>query len=691
MSLNLISILLSLAMMLTGVGGEGQPEQASRVATLHNVMVIYNGEPVRLTPEAHLGVSTDGESALFDFGVDLDGDTLMPVQVGVNGDGVTALFAGSGDAVTVTAGALEALAAQMVPTETDMQGVSAELMRFITEEYLPAYGKLLGMAADREAMNEIQKESQAAFDKIVDRGEGTPDTVEIEGESYDVTAYTYTIESAQMAELVDAVYAANEALNAYYEAVFKLFAMMPEESGLGGIDSFAAMFDRMGIDVKMDVEERQSDDGEIDMMDAVMTIDISGAVALGTAAQAVDAVEETPLQEAASGESVPETEAVEIEPIVMNIHSEKVGDFIDSEIALDYDYNESQGIRLSLRSTQESNAMSLDLDITALEDGVRTMRTKAEVFAAGDEEGNGSYSASVRNVVQDVSRIEASVYGTSAPDGTSENSFSFGMRNGDANVEVSFDLDVTAEAIADAMTGREAAVVIDDLSGEALQAQMSDPNAVALMMNIGGSLSADAVRLNGDKSVSKLITLMNGGSLPIDVDDIEDEPYDVTYEVDGDDFDLSYLMEGDDFTYSFDGDGEYDGEDPGIAVDDVPEEDDGVLGFPEPRLGWLPDGWSVSDTAKDTAYDWMEMSLTDENGEESAYAIFFADPEADTANYIVQEDGKVVEGRGINVTDFGESGLSVTVQEGGVYGNIMFYSAAIDVDTIGRIVAGIEF
>ena len=84
MSLNLISILLSLAMMLTGVGGEGQPEQASRVATLRNVMVTYNGEPVRLSPEAHLGVSTDGESALFDFGVDLDGNALMPVQVGVN-------------------------------------------------------------------------------------------------------------------------------------------------------------------------------------------------------------------------------------------------------------------------------------------------------------------------------------------------------------------------------------------------------------------------------------------------------------------------------------------------------------------------------------------------------------------------------------------------------------------------------
>jgi hypothetical protein len=58
---------------------------------------------------------------------------------------------------------------------------------------------------------------------------------------------------------------------------------------------------------------------------------------------------------------------------------------------------------------------------------------------------------------------------------------------------------------------------------------------------------------------------------------------------------------------------------------------------------------------------------------------------------VVQADGKVVDGRMMNVTDFGEGGLSVTVSENGMYGNLMFNSEAIELDTIGKIVAGIEF
>jgi len=50
-----------------------------------------------------------------------------------------------------------------------------------------------------------------------------------------------------------------------------------------------------------------------------------------------------------------------------------------------------------------------------------------------------------------------------------------------------------------------------------------------------------------------------------------------------------------------------------------------------------------------------------------------------------------VDGRLINVTDFGEGGLSVTISENGMYGNLMFLSEAIEMDTIGKIVSGIRF
>ena len=113
MTMNLIAMLLSLAMLLTGAGVEGQPAEASRQAVLHNISITCNGETVRPTYQAHMGASTDGQKAVFDFGVDLGDDKLLPIQLGVDEAGVTALFGGSDLAVNVTAKAMEGLAAQM--------------------------------------------------------------------------------------------------------------------------------------------------------------------------------------------------------------------------------------------------------------------------------------------------------------------------------------------------------------------------------------------------------------------------------------------------------------------------------------------------------------------------------------------------------------------------------------------------
>ena len=86
MTMNLIAMLLSFAMMLTGAGGEGQPAQA-RNLVLHNVQFTYNGESIQLPQALHVGVSTDGEKAVFDFGIDQGGETLLPVQLGVSEEG----------------------------------------------------------------------------------------------------------------------------------------------------------------------------------------------------------------------------------------------------------------------------------------------------------------------------------------------------------------------------------------------------------------------------------------------------------------------------------------------------------------------------------------------------------------------------------------------------------------------------
>ena len=134
-----------------------------------------------------------------------------------------------------------------------------------------------------------------------------------------------------------------------------------------------------------------------------------------------------------------------------------------------------------------------------------------------------------------------------------------------------------------------------------------------------------------------------------------------------------------------------DGQDVEYELEDVEDvEDDGVLGYGEPSFTWLPDGWKVASSASDTAYDWVEMSITDEAGADCAYAIFFPDNEEETIDYIVQENGGILEGRKISVANYGEGSLSVSLRESGLYCEMMFASD-IDEETLGKIIAGIRF
>ena len=683
MSVNLIAILLSLAMMLTGAGGEGKPAEAARSLVLRNINVTYNGNALRLAPQARVGVASNGEKAVFDFGVDLDGEKLMPVQLGVSDAGVTALFAGSDVSVHVPAQAIDTAMAQvnemLNSAVAGAQAENPELLSFLTEEFIPAYTGVIEAAMDPQRQAEIQAACKAVFDKQVDRGEGKATTAEIGGDTYDVTAYSYTIEGDQWPGLVDAVYGADPVLASYSDAMFRLYGMMPEESGLKDVDSYAALFEKFGLSVTVDIDEQINEKLGIDVMDAVLTFD------MGSMVTSVERLEEPPVEDAvedtvedaeetADAEAPAAEESVEqLQPLVMNLHTVEMGDYCESSASFGYDVDDGQGVEFSVKSTRDSASQDMEMDMTILQDGRKTGRCKMSGFLAQDGEGNSSYSLSLRGVSQDQAKVDAAFYGMGYADGTSENSVVIGVLTPEGNVEVSFDLNVTSDPIEDLANAAKPTLVIDDLSSEALEELGEDQAFTGAMMKVMGSLSMDASKLTGDAGVQKLMKLMNGDALPIDVDDIDDD-YGAISDADaGEDAEYTYVIDDED-----------------AGADDAVV-DDGKLGFNEPKLTWLPEGWQVASTDADTAYDWVEMSILDENGEECAYAIFFADPEESAVNYVVAKDGKVVEGREINVTDFGEGGLSVTLRDSGLYANMMFASEAIELDDIGRIVAGIEF
>ena len=753
MSMNLIAMLVSLAMMLTGAGGAVQPEslpvaQTARTLTLSNVNVTWNGETLQLEPQAHIGVSTDGQKAVYDFAVDLGDKKLFPVQVSAGEDGLTALSGNSGVAVKVTAEALEGLTGQleamMNASLAANGGENARVMQFITEEYMPAYTGLIRMAMDPEKREAINATAQTVFDRVVDRGEGTQAKLEVDGQQYDVTAYSYSLDAMQMAALSDAMFNEVPELADYYSALFKLYDMMPEESGLRGLDSYAALFERFGIQMQMDVEEQRTEDGTVDVMDGVLTMDLSNMMAMAQPqmTQAADEPMETMKDDgprtSVSGttgttESVPmimteseqlvgdepteetpdaaqavpaekSSEQPALQPIVMKTHSVKIPDYSESSAEFSYALDEHCGIEFNMLVTDNAGVQEIEGTAFVSEDGARTLGCKLSAFLAKDATEATSYSMSMKVIQQDTAEVNASFYGVEKPNGTSENSATVDLRTPTVNAAVSFDLNVTDEPIEDVAGAATPSCVIDDLSEEGLQGLTKNPALLGALMQAAGAMTADFGQMKADPGVNALWALVRGEGMPIDVDELEEAAFDVDDDVgvepegDGEDYEVS--LDGDvegDYQLVMNEDGEYelvvgdDDDENAFEYDEEPVVDDGVLAFAEPRMNWLPKGWQVTGTETDTAADLVQLSIVDANGAEVAYAIFFQDPEAGTANYIVQADGKVVDGRMMNVTDFGEGGLSVTVSENGMYGNLMFTSEAIELDTIGQIVAGIEF
>lgn len=693
MSMSIIAVLVSLAMMLTGAGANGAP--VSRTLTVSGVTLTVNGEEVALEPSLRLGVSSDGETALYDFAVDANGEALFPVQLAANAEGLTALFAGSGQAVQIPADALDALMEQaqaMMAGSVQADPQAAQLLTFLKDEYLPAYMGLIALAQDEARMEEIQAKGNALFDEMIDRGEGEADTLDIEDETYDVTRYAYTIGGEQMFALADAVYACDPALQAYYDALMKLYAMMPEESGLNGITSLSDLSARMGLDMTMDVVEYLNVEAEVDVMDAVITVDIPMPVAV------------------ADSEDGKGGEAPQLDPVVVNVHASKVGALNASNFDMDYT---AEGVHLVMDgyAEQDETAADMNFNMTVEENGeaLVTMGFTAGKTAAADSAAqdfyvnatavggdvgmalgvngevaaDGAKTATLQaNVSAETGTFAASVELDEAADGTGKADVDLAVDAGGTSGALRFTVAVTDAAVTDASEGAEV-TVIDDLSQEGLQALTGDQGFQGKAMQVAGSFMADAQKLMADESVAKLAGLFTATAvseeeeelIPLDGDDVEYEIEEGdALELDDDD----YVIEMDDDLF----DDEYDEE----------MEDDGVLPYEMPAFAWLPEGWEIVETNADTAYDTVDISISDESGDNSLYAMFYANPD-DAQRYHLAEDGTLepADNRVLSISNPEEGFWTVNVDDMGVYTVMYIYSDTLAMEDIGRIVAGLTY
>ena len=242
----ILSIFICLAMLVSGLAfAEPAETPFSKLATIDNISVQVGTKSYDLPLAGHLGVSADSESALIDFGLDYNSDTLFPFQMKVTKDALSLLIGKSTTAYTFEAALLEGDDFSL----SDISDMFAELM----DAYRIA-------PADIEGADEAVAE---AIDKAFNAPE---EDATYEGQP--AKRMTGTVESDQLLSLVDDIL--NVAAPNYVPMVCKYIQLLesmddsmlyldegdsesepePEEE----IDSIAALMKSEGIEISCDYD-----------------------------------------------------------------------------------------------------------------------------------------------------------------------------------------------------------------------------------------------------------------------------------------------------------------------------------------------------------------------------------------------------------------------------------------------------
>ena len=241
-----LSIFICLAMLVSGLAfAEPAETPVSKLATIDNISVQVGTKSYDLPLAGHLGVSADSESALIDFGLDYNSDTLFPFQIKVTKDALSLLIGKSTTAYTFEAALLESDDFSL----SDISDMFAELM----DAYRIA-------PADIEGADEAVAE---AIDKAFNAPE---EDATYEGQP--AKRMTGTVESDQLLSLVDDIL--NIAAPNYESMVCKYIQLLesiddsmlyldeedsesepePEEE----IDSIGALIKSEGIEISCDYD-----------------------------------------------------------------------------------------------------------------------------------------------------------------------------------------------------------------------------------------------------------------------------------------------------------------------------------------------------------------------------------------------------------------------------------------------------
>lgn len=455
----ILSIFICLAMLVSGLAfAEPAETPVSKLATIDNISVQVGTKSYDLPLAGHFGVSADSESALIDFGLDYNSDTLFPFQIKVTKDALSLLIGKSTTAYTFEAALLEGDDFSL----SDISDMFAELM----DAYRIA-------PADIEGADEAVAE---AIDKAFNAPE---EDATYEGQP--AKRMTGTVESDQLLSLVDDIL--NVAAPNYVPMVCKYIQLLesmddsmlyldeedsesepePEEE----IDSIAALMKSEGIEISCDYDfiTVESGAGKMDFIFHVkdtesgfefsipmtVTLDDAGNLTLESVFPITDEDDET-------------------------VNCTLTATSNDEKLNLTFTAEDE---------TDENNSISLTCDMTDLGDGVVKSDIAFNLSLMEDEE---------------LSTFSYAVTGTSDTNMNSDMEYAFSVQSGALDLGFKFHVQEQDGEIEDRIAGANEKRFATDEDIE---------NGASMLIMRLASLAGDVETLMNDSTISELADAFN--------------------------------------------------------------------------------------------------------------------------------------------------------------------------------------
>ena len=726
-STGLLSLLVSIAMLFSGCYSTDQPEALSaRTMTISNVSVAYNDTAVTLNPSASIGVMTQNNAAILDFSMACGDETLFPMQLEMREDGLKLLFTESGKAYTIDSDALEEMielmgnqltatfTAEITPPTVPDINVGADenaLEPSVDEpsevpnaplpdetEDVPAEESVLPHASGAAPMANFSRpnmnaytvdfslpnvsgnapaEESASPDETEDGPAGSADTEALDPFSASILppnqgfqnfmmeryipAYLNLLKAIQHPDFDARVLAANEE----FDAKIDRGEGVPGKAEHNGVEydvsTYAYTLDSSQMCALVDetynsINEEVSDfyamffeyvslisDANVHSFKDLMTLthmdmhaDVQENISQDGEYRDLDMVMTF---------SMPN-----MDPFVFNYEGWQLGSESEVTMTCDYAY-EGMGMEIDAQADYDGSSATTSMSMDLFEEDVKIGSFNIEEIIETDPEtGEKHYRMGV-NAGDDDIAFDCSLEGTVQASGDSENTFELSVAAYGDTISFAFDADISTEPFENQVTGADSTEITYEMltseDSEAMSALSGD------ILEIAGSFVNDVQVLVEDESINELINVFSNNAL-LNTD--EDTSYDSDY--------------------------------------DYSDYDDGELPFDEPEFTYLPEGYQIVQTDIDTLYDSVSVIITDASEENSIDAYFTCNyMEGNAETYAVNADGEMTafEDRLITIEQDGDDYYYVDLNDGNVSVSLVIFADDIDLETIGKIVAGLKF